>query len=308
MKKWLHNILYGYFHFNRQEVNGLFVLMVILCIALAVRISIPYLLPSNGVVEVAKIDWDKLAAADSVNQLAQKRSFKADTFHREMATVEYSRFVFDPNTISAAEAVQLGFTEKTAKTLVNFRSKGGKFRQPADLKKLYGISEALYSDLEPYILIAAQPAFKKDSAYRAWPKKYPEKKAYHIELNSADSAAIVMLKGIGPSLTKRILKYRSMLGGFYSTSQLKEVYGMPDSTLQVIAGSISVDPQLITRIQVNKIEFNELRKHPYLTFQVTQAIINYRTKHGALTPENIKSIAALDPEKLQRLMPYLSFQ
>lgn len=308
MKKWLHNILYGYFHFNKQEVNGLFVLMVILCIALAVRISVPYLLPSDGVVEVAKIDWDKLAAIDSVSQLAQKKSLKADTSQRKTGAVEFSRFVFDPNTISSEEAVQLGFSGKTAKTLVNFRSKGGKFRQPADLKKLYGISEALYSDLEPYILITtAQPAFKKDSAHHDWPKKYPEKRAYHIELNSADSNAIVMLKGIGPSLTRRILRYRSMLGGFYSTSQLKEVYGMPDSTLQLIAASISVDPQLITKIQINKIEFNELRKHPYLTFQVTQAIINYRTKHGALTPDNIKSIAALDPEKLQRLMPYLSF-
>lgn len=308
MKKWLHNILYGYFHFNRQEVNGLFVLMVILCIALAVRVSIPYLLPSSGVVEVAKIDWDKLAVIDSVNRLAQKRPASADAM-QQAAVAEPTRFVFDPNTISAGEAVKLGFPEKTAKTLINFRAKGGKFREPADLKKLYGISEALYSDLEPYILITAvQPAFKKDSARSAWPKKYPEKKAYHIELNSADSTAIVMLKGIGPSLTRRILKYRSMLGGFYSTGQLKEVYGMPDSTLQLISANISVDPLLITKIQINKIEFNELRKHPYLTFQATQAIINYRSKHGALTPDNMRSIAALDAEKLQRLMPYLSFQ
>lgn len=309
MKKWLHNILYGYFHFNKQEVNGLFVLVLILGIALAVRISMPYLLPDSPGIEVARIDWNRLAAIDSMNRLAEKHVASTDTLSHNLAAKETVKFVFDPNTVSAEEAVRLGFPERTAKTLVNFRSKGGRFRQPSDLKKLYGISQVLYNELEPYILIAAvQPSFKKDSARNAWPKKFPEKKAYHIELNSADSAAIVMLKGIGPSLTRRILKYRSMLGGFYSAGQLKEVYGMPDSTLQLIAANISVDPQLINKIQINKIEFNELRKHPYLTFQATQAIINYRSKHGVLTPESLQAIKALDPEKLQRLMPYLSFQ
>lgn len=117
-----------------------------------------------------------------------------------------------------------------------------------------------------------------------------------------------MLKGIGPSLTRRIIKYRSMLGGFYSVEQLKEVYGMPDSTISQVAGHITVDASLVTKLLVNQAGFNELRRHPYLTFQSTQAIINYRAKHGRLSEENLRTIGVFDEAQLRRLLPYLDFK
>jgi competence protein ComEA len=64
-----------------------------------------------------------------------------------------------------------------------------------------------------------------------------------VEINTADSLSIVYLKGIGPGFTKRIMKYRAMLGGFHSINQLKEVYGMTDSTFTLLSSQIKLDPK-----------------------------------------------------------------
>jgi len=128
-----------------------------------------------------------------------------------------------------------------------------------------------------------------------------------VEINSADSLSIVFLKGIGPGFTKRIIKYRTMLGGFHSINQLKEVYGMTDSLFLILTSQIQLYPNAVTKIPINAIDFNSLRKHPYFNFQLAQAIINYRLKHGKLTEEDIKALGMFSDEKLKLILPYLSY-
>ena len=69
-----------------------------------------------------------------------------------------------------------------------------------------------------------------------------------IELNSADSAALVSIRGIGPLTAGRIIRYRNALGGFASVSQLQEVTGMTDRNYQMILQQIFVD---CSKIQKN---------------------------------------------------------
>ncbi len=308
MKKWLTDILSGYFHFNRQERNGVFVLACIICLALLARIALPYLLADRPAVQFANIDFSKFTDSMPAPGGPVASNGSHTGAYQQVASEEADKFVFDPNTISAGEAMKLGFSGKMAKTLVNYRSKGGKFYKPEDLQKLYGMTPVLYRALEPYILIANTKPYKKDSLPGPYAKPSTARKNYQVELNGADSLSIVMLKGIGPSLTRRIIKYRSMLGGFYSVEQLKEVYGMPDSTIGQVAGHITVDASLITKLLVNQAGFNELRRHPYLTFQSTQALINYRTKHGRLSEESLRTIGVFDEAQLRRLLPYLDFK
>jgi competence protein ComEA len=131
----------------------------------------------------------------------------------------------------------------------------------------------LFEELESYILI---PNSKNINAIRFMPKQPStyEKKTYAkelVELNTADSLSIVFLKGIGPGFTKRIIKYRTMLGGFHSVNQLKDVYGMNDSLFLLLSSQIKLDPNSLTKIPINAIDFNSLRKHPYFNFQLAQA-------------------------------------
>jgi DNA uptake protein ComE-like DNA-binding protein len=236
--------------------------------------------------------------SDSINQSEDR--------HRE--DISEGKFVFNPNTVTQEEAVELGFPKKLSATLIKYRSKGGRFYKAEDLLKLYGMPKSLYEKLEPYILIPMENiSFKKDSAF---PRPAFEKKVFQkevLELNTADSLSIVYLKGIGPGFTKRILKYRSLLGGFHSLSQLKEVYGMTDSLYLSLSSQVKLDESLVTKIPINAIDFNSLRKHPYFNFQSAQAIVNYRFKHGKLNETSMKDLGIFSEEKLALILPYLVY-
>ena len=64
-------------------------------------------------------------------------------------------FHFDPNSASFDTLTLLGLSDKQAGTIINYRSKGGKFRQPGDIKKIFGIDKATAATLIPYIIISA---------------------------------------------------------------------------------------------------------------------------------------------------------
>jgi DNA uptake protein ComE-like DNA-binding protein len=301
----IKSFLFHFFHFNKQERNGIFVLCVIISILFALRLLLPII--SNESKQVQFITLNT-AASDSSESSDGKQKFseKNNNYHQ----TQKQKFVFNPNTVTEEDAQKLGFSKKLSARLVNFRNKGGKFYKPADLKKLYGLSPKLYAELEDYILIPnTKKEYNRDSVFTKTSRTY-EKKTYTkvlVEINSADSLSIVFLKGIGPGFTKRIIKYRSMLGGFHSMNQLKEVYGMTDSLFLVLTSQIQLNTNTVIKIPINAIDFNSLRKHPYFNFQKAQAIINYRSKHGKLNEEDFRGLNLFSDEKLSLILPYLSY-
>lgn len=294
----IKSFLFNFFHFNKQERNGVFVLCIIIVILFGIKIVMPILTEDHRPIQLITIH------PSSEYQKTEKQKLRLNPTPFQSKTSN-QRFVFNPNTISEEDAIKLGLSKKLSATLINFRNKGGKFFKPEDLKKLYGLSPQLYHELEPYILISD---FKRNSANTK--QKVYEKKTFRkelVEINSADSLSIVYLNGIGPAFTKRIIKYRNMLGGFHSTNQLKEVYGMTDSTFTLLSSQIKLDMNAIIKIPINAIDFNSLRKHPYFNFQSAQAIINYRSKHGKLTETTFRDLGLFSNEKLDLILPYLSY-
>ncbi len=300
--------LFNFFHFNKQERNGVFVLCIIIVVLFAVRLLLPFIENDSNNVQLMTIN-----VSQPSNETGGEKDFKNVNTAGFDSTqpdnlISNQRFVFNPNTVSEEDAQKLGFSKKLSATLINFRNKGGKFFKSEDLKKLYGLSPKLYEELESYILIP-QKEYKRDSVFDNKPRNY-EKKNFTkelVELNTADSLSIVFLKGIGPGFTKRIIKYRTMLGGFHSINQLKEVYGMNDSLFLTLSSQIKLDANALTKIPINAIDFNSLRKHPYFNFQTAQAVINFRLKHGKLTEADMKGLGVFSEEKLRLILPYLSY-
>jgi competence protein ComEA len=302
----IKSFLFHFFHFNKQERNGVFVLCMIICVLFGLRLLMPFITKDSNNVQLISINVNS-----SPN--TKFETDKGDNFSQESNSYRKTanqKFVFNPNTVTEKDAQKLGFSKKLSARLVNFRNKGGKFFKPEDLKKLYGLSPKLYNELENYILIPnKKKEYKRDSVFTKTSPNY-EKKTYTkalVEINSADSLSIVFLKGIGPFLTKRIINYRSMLGGFHSMNQLQEVYGMTDSLFLVLTSQIQLNPDAVTKIPINAIDFNSLRRHPYFNFQKAQAIINYRSKHGKLNEEDFRGLNLFSDEKLSLILPYLSY-
>jgi DNA uptake protein ComE-like DNA-binding protein len=129
-----------------------------------------------------------------------------------------------------------------------------------------------------------------------------------MELNICDSADLERLPGIGPVLSARIIKYRNLLGGYVSVEQLKEVYGLPDSTYLIICSRVSADSTLVSKININSATFSELNRHPYIERYDVQGILKYRELKGRI--ERISDLIdnkIMTGERALKILPYLRF-
>lgn len=205
---------------------------------------------------------------------------------------------FDPNKADFGKLKEFGFNNFLANNLVNFRKKGGFIKDVADLKKIYGMDSVFYSKIIQYVQIEK----KVDEIF-----DQPRSTIISIEINSADSTEFVKLRGIGPVYAMRILKYRNLLGGFYSKEQLLEVYNFPEETFYEIKNHISIDTTLIKKIRINFVEYSELLRHPYLNKKQVGSILNFRNKNGIISDiSKIQVVESLDSETLMKLRPYFT--
>ena len=165
-------------------------------------------------------------------------------------------FSFNPNTVSVEDLQRLGFSEKQAQSIDNYRLKGGRFRRKEDFAKSYVVADSVYDRLEPYIVI---------------PK---------LDINKADSTALLDLPGIGPYFAGKIVSYREKLGGYSSVEQLLEIYHFDADKLaglrDLVTCSAPVPFALWTLPEA------DLARHPHLSRTEAHAIVLYRQHH---TPE-----------------------
>jgi competence ComEA-like helix-hairpin-helix protein len=219
-------------------------------------------------------------------------------------------FYFDPNTISVDEWKRLGVREKTANTIHNYISKGGRFYKPEDIAKIWGLHEDEVKRLLPYVKIEGKPAVDYNKYSASDKSKIYEKPTYRIipvDVNYSDTAAFIALPGIGSKLAARIVAFRQKLGGFYKIEQLAETYGLPDSTFQKIKSRLVIGNTGVKKLNINAATVDELKVHPYLRYNIANAIVQYRTQHGSFSSvSDIKKIMMITDEIYDKAVPYLT--
>ncbi len=235
-------------------------------------------------------------------------------------------FKFDPNGLPVDQWVDLGLSEKQAAALHRYEERGGKFRTKKDLAKMRVVDPHLFEQWEPYIQLPDSLPRKQGGTYAGqnqWPRDtgrwasgdrphYAEReKDLSVEINGADSTALVAVRGIGPAFARSIIKYRDRLGGFVSLDQLSEVYILRDKpeAVERLKEKLTVDPALMRRIHLNSCTVEELAPHPYIDWKVAKALIAYRDHHGPFADVAAITNCALVTDSIhQRLAPYLTLE
>ena len=201
---------------------------------------------------------------------------------------KYQLFDFDPNELDQEGFCSLGFSEKQSASIISYRENYGPFDSKEDFGKLYVVSEKKFEELKPYILIEN------------------EGETILVDINLATSDDLQTIKGIGPVYAEHIVKYRNLLGGFVSSEQFGEVYGLPVETTELLAAETIISSDDIKKINVNQADKKEMRKHPYMDFEMVALILEERNK-GKLT--NLDFLTGkIDWQKLEKIHPYLSFE
>ncbi|MEM6722932.1 MAG: helix-hairpin-helix domain-containing protein [Bacteroidota bacterium] len=316
------------FNFTRVERRGILLLLGLTICFWSLPCMFDLLRPTPDLVDFT----DLKLALDSLENQADPAPLQTHRSRKNVSSKSKKpkvRFGFDPNQIGKDSLLLLGFPEFLADRLIKYRQAGGRFRTPSDLNKLYGLRPELYQSLEPYIEITerpSSPAFAKaDTTEYSYPipsgaesgrmrseSQAPEstKKAIpqQVLINQADAEAFRALYGIGPVLSERIVKFREKLGGFYAVEQVKEVYGLPDSTWQVIEEHLVFDPVPLQQLAINQLDEKGLSKHPYINWKTAKVIVKYRDVNGALRGDSsLMAIHGLEQEFVGRVLPYLDF-
>ena len=310
-----------YLRFTKKDRVGITVLLALIFLV----VLLPYLWPVKKPAAASREELEKLRrqmallrrADSSDSQPAAMPGFSQQYTAAGKYTAEKPElFYFDPNTLDAAGWKRLGLREKTATTIQHYLAKGGRFRHPEDISKIYGLFKSDYERLLPWVKIAGTPAanpgekYEKKEYAAAEKPVYPEKRIAApviIDINTADTAAFIALPGIGSKLAARIVNFRDKLGGFYGVQQVAETYGLPDSTFNKIKPLLQCNRPAVKQININTADANELKQHPYIRWNLANLIVQYRQQHGDFKSiDDLLQLATITPELLGKMKPYLT--
>jgi DNA uptake protein ComE-like DNA-binding protein len=201
---------------------------------------------------------------------------RVEAYRRSTRRVE--SFRFNPNTVSVEDLIRLGFSEKQAQAIDNYRTKGGRFRRKEDFARSFVVADSVFRRLERFIDI---------------PK---------VDLNRADSAALDALPGIGPWFAARIVSYRAELGGYSYPEQLMDIYRFDREKYDALSDLVFCSPP--APFALWSLPADSLRLHPYIrSAQAARSIVLFRdhTPREGWTVAALGEAGILPPEDASRL-------
>jgi len=319
--KWIKE----YFTFSQKERRAVILLAVSAVLFALLPTLVPFLVKDEIVLAVDTATESQLAQLKIIPERNEYR--KSDEQSDQLYEPKYTStngyknnqpagelFYFDPNTASEEEWQRLGLREKTIKTILNYRTKGGRFYKPDDLQRIYGLRPQEYERLLPYIQVEPKKVSNKEqvnfsTASSEVKTEGRETKKTIIDINTADTTEWKKLYGIGSKLSQRVINFRSRLGGFFTIDQVGETFGLPDSTFQKIKPQLQLGSTSVKKINLNSATIDELKAHPYIKYAIANAIIQFRNEHGNFKAvSDLQKLAAIDESLFLKIAPYLTVE
>lgn len=289
--RWLYNLV----GFSRSQSNAFIILLPLLALILF----------SEPVYRLT-IDHQPLPVSDKRRLDSLVALFDPparDTVYRKSSNrkqILVHLVPFDPNKATLSELRSVGFEADIAGRIIKYRQRGGVFRYRADLLRIHGMDSAFFGRIQPFVQLPDRATF----AVRK-PVLVPVKR---FDLNTADTAALKQVRGIGEKLSVRIIRYRDALGGFLEMSQLGEVYHLDTAVVREMEKHCFVDSGFQpTKHNLNLEPADSLALHPYISRRAAAAIVAYRTRHGKF--RSVKDLGFLnqfDSVTLRKVLPYVT--
>jgi len=300
-----HNMLREFFYLQKSDRQAIMVLLSVIIIALVFVFGVG----SHHTTTSVSPNSDKEYSRGYYSKDGKHLYYNIEGRQAEL-------FPFDPNTADSTELLRLGLAPFQVRNIYHYRAKGGVFHSANDFARLYGLTRKQYRMLEPYIQISSDylPAsdlyqsrgFVRDTM-RLSPVHHISDKlkpGETILLNASDTTLLKKVPGIGSGYAKAIVNLRNRYGGLYDPRQLLDISEFPVDALKYFR----VDLSGITKININKLSVNQLRRHPYINFYQAKAIFDYRRTHGPI--HDLRELANhpdFPPAEIERLQPYVEY-
>ncbi len=260
------------FEFTRSDRNGAFFLVLLV---VCVQTLSPFLFPAHAPTD------GSLLQTISRDSLQGVRTYNA-------------------NFLTDFDAYQLGMSLKTLRRYRYLRGQGYYFKSIEAFAADLHLSEEESRIWEGSLRFSVEQKMRKRDKPRSFLKK---------DLNRVTAMDLERTYGIGPVLSKRIVAYRALLGGYVHTDQLAEVYGLTADKVSSLEARYRVSAGFKpNRIEVKAENQLELEKHPYLSSDQVKRLILHRELKGApLLEEDLRVLLDVSNKKFNKIKLYLYF-
>lgn len=330
-----------YMGYSRGEARGMAGLLLVMLgavfVPMLLRPDTPVYLPQadqKGLDELVTSLKEHRTTDNTYASRYPKREYKKydkrDVSSSRYPAVAQVRLApFDPNALSAEDWEARGVPHFVAGRIVKYREAAGGFKAKTQVKKMYGLDDAVYQRLAPFMQLPEEaPKRGEQPGYAAnkpgpdgkfppfastgnTPGKFPSKprNLRPFDLNTADTTQLMQIRGIGSGRAKWIVRYRNQLGGYLREDQLNEVFvlrdapDLRDSLKKYTFVAAGFAPKLVN---VNMATFDEMYLHPYIGKPRARIIVAYRQQHGPFKQvEDLKQIPILKAEDWEKMRPYV---
>ena len=278
----------NFFYFTKREKSGLIFLIILIAGIFAGKFFLGK--PENQLPEELRIETENTIGNSTAATSEQERQSSYDKPDNNSYNNPYN----NPN--------------KNTRNNLNNRSSSSNRKNPGNPSSQSNQSNK-QDEKRTYFNNQQNNSYKTNDSIRNTAKIDKLDPGSKIDLNTADTTLMMRVPGIGQTYAVRILKYRKILGGYYSVEQLKEVYNMYEELYEKIIPYFNISQQNRTLIYINKTSLDQLRAHPYIDFYQAKAIVELRKKNGNIsTIEALTMLEEFPPEAIEKIRHYLSFE
>ena len=288
--------LRSHFVFNKSQRNGIFLLVLIIVI-----LQLVYFFGSSGTPSLTTPDDPELAVfqkkIDSI-KLARKAG---DTLRI---------FPFNPNFLTDYRGYTLGMTVEEIDRLHTFRAEDKWVNSAADFQQVTEVHDTVLDRISKYFRFP-EGVTNSRPAVTSRPAAVNEPSAVNKQdLNVASVEDLIVVRGIGETLAKRIVNYRNRIGGFIDDIQLKDIYGLNFETRAEVQKFFTVkNAPKVELININSASVLQLSEIPYINYELAREIVNYRLlNEGISNFEELAKIKDFPSEKIDRIALYLTLK
>lgn len=196
---------------------------------------------------------------------------------------------FDPNLLDAEGWKALGFSEKQAVTIINYRDRNlrGSFKSLDDLQKCFVISAEKFQEMKPYIKLQEKQQEKTDFA--------------KTDLNTITFKQLMEF-GLDERSAGSMIGFRKKLGGFMNKQQILSTYNIDQDVVQKLISIAPLNTSNVPRYSLVEAPEEWLKNHPYFKYSADK-IIFYRISNP--DDKKIWKLLKLKPEYEERMKLYV---
>jgi competence protein ComEA len=281
-------------HYSKSTKRGIIIFTLLLLAIFVAPDLIQYFRPEP---EIRIEQWSNVE-----KQVAEKLNRESNfSYRKSWNKKHYSKPLsrFNPNDYTLEEWMALGLSEKQSAIVLKFTSR--KIYSNEELKRIFVIPDELYDLIKDSTYYPERAKnLDRQTEYKL------EQKLVTVDINRADLDDLLQAQDISIFDAKQIIKTRDNFGGFYSLSQLSEVWQATPEKIAVWEKYIRIDPENIRKININMASTKELSFHPYISWNLANSLVKLRSQNGFYKDiREIKKSVLMTDELYEKLKHYL---